>query len=246
MNRELYSILSMKTEADPLQITNGERENYSYRGAAAWHKITREVAGKTGTRLERLADKVHHPKQIESYADAMAQLNKWKLNCAELAKIEGQQISDITKRTTLKRMLPTDLAHDLEKSKELKDWNKAWNFVIEQVPLRKEWRPNRKKDPDAMDQDAAESDEESDEKSDPVPTCQTCTETDGSLNSLKGKSKGQFQGYCSFCWLWGHKRADCKKRLALEAGKGSQSSPKGAEKGKDVGGQVANQNPKGA
>ena len=121
MNRELFSILSLKTEADPLQITKGEKENYGNRGASAWHKITREVAGQTGTRLERLADKVHHPKKIDSYADALAAVNKWKLNCAELAKIEGQQISDITKRTTLKGMIPTDLARDLEKDKSLKD-----------------------------------------------------------------------------------------------------------------------------
>ena len=182
MNRELYSILSLKTEADPLQISKGEKENYAFRGAAAWHRITREVAGKTGTRLERLADKVHHPKKVESYADALAAVNKWKLNCAELAKIEGQQISDITKRTTLKGMIPTDLAHDLEKDKSLKDWTKAWNFVIEQIPLRKEWRPLKKKDKDDMDLSMAEEGASGDQD-DEGPRCGECNPTDDSLKA---------------------------------------------------------------
>ena len=34
-----------------------------------WWQMTREVAGKTGVRLERLSDKVHHPKKVTAYAD---------------------------------------------------------------------------------------------------------------------------------------------------------------------------------
>ena len=89
MNKELFSVLSLKTTDDPLQITKGVKDAYAIRGAVAWHKITREVAGRTGARLERLADKVHHPKKITSYGDALAMVNKWDLNCKELAKIEG-------------------------------------------------------------------------------------------------------------------------------------------------------------
>ena len=88
---------------------------------------------------------MHHPKKIIGYGDALAQINKWDLNCKELAKIEGQHISDITKRTTLKGMIPEDLAKDLEKDKSLKDWKWCWEFVVEQIPLRKEWRPQKKK-----------------------------------------------------------------------------------------------------
>ena len=51
MDKESFSLLLLKTEGDPLQVTKSVKEDYAIRGAAAWHKITREVAGKTGARL---------------------------------------------------------------------------------------------------------------------------------------------------------------------------------------------------
>ena len=82
-------------------------------------------------RLERLADKVHHPKPITSYATAEAELRAWDAMVKELAKIEGQQISDLTKRTTLKKMVPADLVRDIERDRSLKAWEQAWTFVLE-------------------------------------------------------------------------------------------------------------------
>eukprot|EP00972_Heterocapsa_arctica_P097071 14320208-Heterocapsa_arctica.AAC.1 len=45
----------------------------------------------------------------------------------------------------------------------------------------------------------------------------------------KGKGKGKtgiaptlpFQGYCGFCWNWGHKKADSRARLRAEANPGA-------------------------
>ena len=35
-----------------------------------------------------------------------------------------------------------------------------------------------------------------------------------------GKGSGHFDGECSYCHKWGHKRADCRKRIADEKGYG--------------------------
>ena len=52
-------------------------------------------------------------------------------------------------------MVPADLVRDLERDRTLKTWQDSWKFVLEQVPLRKEWK-SKKKGADDMDVDVAE------------------------------------------------------------------------------------------
>ena len=137
-----------------LSSVKNVREEYGIRGAKAYWKITREVASKSGVRLERLADIVHHPKMITDYKVGKQMLENWEAKRKELEKIEGQALSDLTKRTTLKKMLPPDLLRDLERDRTLKDWDSAWKFVLEQIPLRKDW--NKKQSGHAMDLDNLE------------------------------------------------------------------------------------------
>ena len=138
-DEQLYNVLSMLTEGPALTTVRNARELRGIRGCVSWHRITRDVAGKTGNRLERLLDRVHHPPKITSYAHAEHQLNQWQSACIELEKIERQGISEPTKRTVLKNMLPVDLIRDLERDQNLKTFAKAWPFVLEQCPLRKAW-----------------------------------------------------------------------------------------------------------
>ena len=122
--------------------------------------MTREVAGKTGVRFERLSDKVHHPTKIAAYQNAKSLLKDWDQNCQDLAKVEGQSISELTKRTILKGMVPQDLVRDLERDSTFKTFAAAWKFVLEQVPLRKEWEKQPgKKGANDVDVDLAEGDE---------------------------------------------------------------------------------------
>ena len=71
---QLYAILTAGCEESALGTVKNVRDCKGYRGSLAWYRLTREVASKLGVRLERLADKVHHPKQITSYATAEAEL----------------------------------------------------------------------------------------------------------------------------------------------------------------------------
>ena len=81
----------------------------------------------------------------------------WQSALIELEKLEKQSVSELTKRTVLKNMLPADLIRDLERDPQLKSFEKAWPFALEQIPLRKDWTSNTKKNqPSPMDLDAVE------------------------------------------------------------------------------------------
>ena len=124
-DEQLYGVLSLITTSTALQTVKNLRDHEGVRGCKAWYQITREVAGRSGVRLERLADRVHHPKPMSSYKEAMARLIEWENDCKELAKLEKQPLSDLTKRTTLRAMLPPDLLRDLEQDSSLKPWSEA-------------------------------------------------------------------------------------------------------------------------
>ena len=190
----------------------------------------------------RLSDRVHHPKKITDYKDALVMLHKWDADCKELKKLAQQELAELTKRATLKAMIPEDLKRDIEKDETLKPFAKSWEFVLKQVPLRKEWKVPKKGSND-MDIGLAEKAEDPEGEGD--QDAMVCKPCDEELYSLKGQGKGAsaapFQGYCSWCWGWGHKRVDCRKRLAAEAaGKGADpkggqmSAIKGEEKGKSA------------
>ena len=231
LNEQLFGILSVVTEGTALQTVMNVVDNHDLRGAQAWHRLTRDATGKTGARLKRLADKVHRPAKITTYHDALSQLTEWDNALKELAKIEGQGLSELTKITTLTHILPTDLQRAVESDKSLKNFSDAWNYVMEQIEVRKHWtKPSGKKDPNAMDLDAAEQEEPQKDEEGPG----SCTPCDEPLDTLKGGGKGGvFQGYCGYCNAWGHKRADCRKRMADMAKGGKGKEGKGKEGGKD-------------
>ena len=167
------------------------------RGVVAWHQLTRDVAGKSGARLERLADKVHKPKAISDYKVVVALLNAWDANVKELAKLEGQEISALTKRTTLKNMVPAELQRDLEKDKSLKSYAEAWKYVLEQVPLRKKWgsKTSGKRGKDDMDGDAAEQDAADNPEG---PCCASCDGSGGDELYTMKRQNSSFIGYCPY------------------------------------------------
>ena len=156
LNDQLYGVLSMVTEGNALGVVMNLMDNHDLRGAQSWFRMTRDAAGKTGPRMRKLRKLVHHPKNISKYSDALSQLIDWESNMKELAVLEGQQLAEGTKAEILTHMLPTDLSRAIE-SGTLKKFNEIWAFALEQVQVRKNW--NVKKDPNAMDIDAAEKEE---------------------------------------------------------------------------------------
>ena len=71
-DEQLYGVLSLLAVENLLQTVKNMREETGIRGCKAWYAITREVAGRSGVRLEGLAKRVHHPKPITQYKDSIA------------------------------------------------------------------------------------------------------------------------------------------------------------------------------
>ena len=140
---QLYNALCLSTSSSALSIVKNCKEHFGYRGSLAWWKITREVASRSGVRLGRLADAVHHPKRIVSYASAKQELEDWDALRKELEKIEAQPLSDLTKRTTLKKLLLQIWFATLSGTGPWKSYEDAWKFALEQCPLRKEWKTGK-------------------------------------------------------------------------------------------------------
>ena len=106
-DEQLYSVLCAKCVGSALGTVQLMAEETGVRGMQSWWKLSREVAGKTGARLEGLADRVAYPKALSSWHTAETELNRWEQDRREMEKLEGQGLSELNKKTILKRILGT-------------------------------------------------------------------------------------------------------------------------------------------
>ena len=235
-DEDLYQILSALTTGPPLQIVKNVKDCYGHRGSLAWYKLTRDVAGRTTSRLSKLASKVNAPTKITSYKTAEIHLNQWENDLQELEKMQKQIIPDFMKVTILKGMIPVELQKDIDLSRDLKKWEDIWNFVHQQVALRKDWTnaPARASNGSVpMDLSVAE---EASEKAaawtkEGEEQCSPCNEEE--LDTLKGSGKGYFAGNCNHCGKYGHRKSECRSLTAsLKGGKEGKGEDKGKGKGK--------------
>ena len=90
---QLYTVLSLVCQGDALTTVRQVRDQGGCRGSKAWYQLTREVAGKTGTRLLKLSDKAHNPRAISNYKEARGILNNWDEDVKEYEKCVGQKMA---------------------------------------------------------------------------------------------------------------------------------------------------------
>ena len=72
---QLHIALALVCVGDALTTVRQVRDQGGCRGAKAWHQLTREVAGKTGTKLLKASDKAHNLKAITHDKEARGLLN---------------------------------------------------------------------------------------------------------------------------------------------------------------------------
>ena len=128
-------------------------------------------------------------------------------------------------------MMPDDLVQDIEKDSNLKTYDQAYKYVIQQIPVRKNRQGIKKKHkgPDDMDVDLTQEEEKEEGKEEEKES--GCGGEE--LDTLKGGGKGGgFQGYCHLCWKWGHKRDQCYDNPAKGKSKGKGDGGKAKGKGK--------------
>ena len=89
-------------------------------------------------RLENLTELALNPKGVKNYSDAIALIEKWEFDCNELKKIEEQDLTDKTKRSVLKKMMPIELQKDIERDSNLTSYTQVYAYIIQQIPLRRD------------------------------------------------------------------------------------------------------------
>ena len=137
----------------------------------------------------------------------------------------------MSKKAVIQKMMPEALAWDIKKDLSLKTYDATYNYILAQVPIRKELK-KKGKGSDDMDVDALVPEKELEDN---FRKTETEDPDAADLDTLKGAGKGtRFDGYCNHCWKWGHKRQDCRALTAELQTKGkSKSDEKGKGKGKD-------------
>ena len=170
---------------------------------------------------------------MKNYSDAIALIEKWEADCIELRKIEDQDLTDKTKRMVLKKMMPIELQKDIERGCTLLIYSQVYTSVIQQIPLRRDrQQAGSGKKGKNDDQEVDELDENVEEKKEDE-------EDEHTLDTMKGSGKGLFQGNCTHCGKWGHRKSDCWKLTQEMQGKGGNNSDKGKGKGGKDGGKDA-------
>ena len=95
---QMFQVLALKSKGTHLQIIRNLTSRRGLRGGLAWHKMTRDVAAKTGARLEHLIELALNPKTPKNYQEAMGCIEVWESHQLELKKIDNQDLTGLTKR----------------------------------------------------------------------------------------------------------------------------------------------------
>ena len=160
----------------------------------------------------------------------MGCIEVWESHQLELKKIDNQDLTDLTKRNVLKKMMPIDLQKDIERTRDLTSYQKVLEYVLEQIPLRRgrqETGSGKKKSGPDQDLDELDKGNEEEEGNDEWK--------EKELDTLEGSGKG-FNGTCNHCGKYGHKKSECWTLDQEMKGKGKgKGTYKGGEKGKSKG-----------
>ena len=92
-NSQLYSMLAMTGTEHALQTVNKLNSDMDARGGRACHRLTRDVAGKSGARLAKLPKRVRWPNMTTHYKEGMEVLARWEQDLNELIELEGTRFA---------------------------------------------------------------------------------------------------------------------------------------------------------
>ena len=143
LNDQLYVVLAAVCVDGPLmQIKNLQEEGLT-RGVNSWFKISREFAGKSRARMQRLTRLVNHPVAAKTFQDAQQCLDKWENDLREFGKLGGQ-VDEFSKIMILSDMVPTELSRDVQAQPSLTTYEAAYKYITDQIPTRKDKAPAKR------------------------------------------------------------------------------------------------------
>jgi len=144
MNHQLFQCLALNCRGDALvQVQNiaknKDERTKACRGVNAWIKLVKEHEGLSAQRLAGLVARVYDPDRAKKYNEAVIALEAWEMRVKEYEKATKQDMPDIAKVFSVKKIVPLELAKDITRlSSSLTDYKKVKAYVVEQVGERKE------------------------------------------------------------------------------------------------------------
>ena len=97
-----------------------------------------EAVGMNGNRLLGLANQIHSPPRVRSYAEVLGGVERWARSMQEYEEATKTKVHDASRIAALKKIVPMELAKDLSKLKNLNDYEEARQYILEQVSDHKE------------------------------------------------------------------------------------------------------------
>ena len=235
-NREMYAVLTEKTDGEAFDIVRGvPLQN----GAEAWRRLLVRFDARTIGKEMLLARRVVNPPKIKNLRETAAQLERWE---EQVRKLKTQYSCDIPsglQKAIVIEMLPASVMEGvmarLDKSNQ--DFHEVKAMILNYVETRMDFGGSMPMQVDHLEW----VDEWHDQDISSAPAAGDQEHCD--LNAMygKGKAKGKgkypFPGLCNHCGEWGHKAAACPKRIECwtcgGAGHRSSECPqKGKAKGK--------------
>ena len=88
MSQELYYLMAAGLEDNSTQLTMVQnlRKEERTRGPNAWRALVQEAVGMSGNRLLGLANQIHSPARVRSYAEVLGGSNAGHVRCKNMKK----------------------------------------------------------------------------------------------------------------------------------------------------------------
>ena len=242
LNEELYTFFSLTLGGEALTIC----EKCVGNGFEVWRLLCKEYDAKTAQNLQALMKALMYPERAKNMGAVSTSLNKWETQYRDYLIRSGAELTDDFKILALRALVPTELDDNLVRmSMHTKGFQALKVYLEEQVQHYRASLPQKMditplEDPYPYYEEFAPTDGED------LPLDYF---TKGQKGKGKGKGKGKdgkgekgkgkgkggkgptepFQGYCGYCWNWGHKKADCRTRIRAEAAPGAALEIEGEE-----------------
>ena len=229
----LYALLASVTSGRSLSILKlvGQRN-----GLEAWRLLKKEYEPKSGNRVAGLLRAVLNPKwwdkELSSGKDFCDILNKWEIKISEYTQASGDTLSEAVKVATVLEHAPSPYKDLLRAAHEStrKTYPDLKSYIRE---YQNSGRQYDNDDVVPMQVDGATLGKSKGETRNIYRSGKGKSKDDPLKGKVKGKHKDKgkgygsqksgsstyFEGECRYCGKWGHRKADCRKRIADQGGK---------------------------
>ena len=222
-------------------------ENCDGNGPEAWRQLCKEYDAKTPQNLQALLTSIIQPARVKDIDNVSAALNNWETRLREYVLRGGKDLEEGLKVCAVRAIIPKDMDDIvLKMALHTRGYSVLKSYLQEQV------QSHRNSGLMPMQINSAESaNAQATNSCNTIPDLANIHVGEEGIPIdaiMKGKGKGkgkggkggkgkgkaggkggapannaQFQGYCGYCWNWGHKRIDCRSRIRNGGGQQQQA-----------------------